>query len=140
VADGAFRIALPRLAERPHRLRLGEGVHHLETLIEERLRLPAGRRHRLAEFAETDLEQLDRLRVALVDRGRGRRLSGSSHLPGCRREGAAEDERQGGGGEECSVRHSDCQPNSERQRGAVNPSTTSRSAAFVVKHPHQALR
>ena len=43
VADGAIGIALPGLAERPHRLGLGERIHHLEALVEERLGLLAGR-------------------------------------------------------------------------------------------------
>ena len=39
VADGAVRVALPRLAERSDRLGLRKRVHHLEALVEERLRI-----------------------------------------------------------------------------------------------------
>ena len=42
VADGALRIAFPRLAERPGRFLLGEGVHQREALVEVRLRLGVG--------------------------------------------------------------------------------------------------
>ncbi len=38
VADGAVGIALPRFAERAHRVEAGERVHHLEALVEKRLR------------------------------------------------------------------------------------------------------
>ena len=68
VADRAVRVALPRLAKRPHRLRLGERVHHLEALVEERLRLLVGRGDRLGERAEPGLEDLNRLGVAVVQR------------------------------------------------------------------------
>ena len=43
VTDRAPGIALPGFAERSHRLPLREGVHHLEALVEVRLRLGVGR-------------------------------------------------------------------------------------------------
>ena len=76
VTDRAVGIALPRFAERPHGLRLGEGVHHLKALIEERLRLLVARGHRLGKGAETSLENLNRLGVTVVDRAWLRRLGG----------------------------------------------------------------
>ena len=68
VADRAVSVALPCFAERPHRLRLGERVHHLEALVEERLGFHVARRHRPGKRTEAVLEDLDRLGVTLVDR------------------------------------------------------------------------
>jgi len=63
VTDRALRIALPRFAKRPYRLRLGEGVHHLKALREKRLGLGILRGDRAGERPEADRVQLDRIRV-----------------------------------------------------------------------------
>ena len=82
VADRAVRIALPRFSKRAHRLRLREGIHHLEALVEECLGLFVARGDRPREGAEPGLEQLDRLHVPLLERGRGRCLRTSARCPG----------------------------------------------------------
>ena len=64
----AIGVALPGFAKRSHRLGLGKRVHHLKTLVEVRLRVLVGRRHRLRECTKAGLVDLDRLGIAVVAR------------------------------------------------------------------------
>ena len=73
VADGAVRVPLPRFAKRANRFGLGEGIHHLEALVEEGLRLLIRRGYRVGESTEPVLENVDGLCVAL-EHGLRRRL------------------------------------------------------------------
>ena len=81
VADGAARVALPRLAERAHRIELGERIHHLEALVEERLGFVVGGGDLAGEGAEAHRIERNRVgyvfrkrqRIGLRARGRGRR-------------------------------------------------------------------
>ena len=72
VADGARRIALPRFAERAHRVELGERVHHLEALVEELLGFVVGRGDRAGEGPEAHRVERDRIGDVLGEFQRGR--------------------------------------------------------------------
>src|SRR5688572_1547534 len=59
IADRALRVALPGLAERAHRVEARERIHHLEALVEERLRFLVRGRDRTVERAEPGGEKRD---------------------------------------------------------------------------------
>ena len=87
VADRAAGVALPGGAERAHGVELGERIHHLHALVEERLGFRIGGGDLLGEGAEAHGVDRNRFGDVLRQLGRGRtsrRVWRSSRPSACR--------------------------------------------------------